>query len=146
MKRIIIFLISVFFASAALYATNDKVVSLSELPVKAQTMIKKHFPNQTVSFVKMDRDWLSKSYEVVFSNGDKIEFDKSGDWMDIDCEYTAVPTELIPARIMAQVSANYSGQKVTKIEKKRRGRYEVELSNQIELTFDKNFKLIELDR
>ncbi|SUB98082.1 Protein of uncharacterised function (DUF2874) [Porphyromonas macacae] len=68
-------------------------------------MIKKHFPNQTVSFVKMDRDWLSKSYEVVFSNGDKIEFDKSGDWIDIDCEYTSVPTELIPARIIAQVSA-----------------------------------------
>ena len=44
------------------------------MPQTAQTFIKTHFPDNKVAMAKMETDWFDKSYDVIFTNGDKLEF------------------------------------------------------------------------
>ena len=57
-----------------------------------------------------------------------------------------MPSALVPSQITTYVKTNYSGRPRVKGEKQRRGGYEVELSDGLELKFDKNYKLVDLDR
>ena len=87
---------------------------------------------------------LGKYYDVIFSNGNNIEFDRNGEWEDIDCKSSFVPNAIVPNKIKSYVSSNYPGMRIIKIDRDRK-EYGVDLSNGIELTFDKNFKLIDID-
>ena len=51
---------------------------------------------------------------------------------------------MIPAAIQAYVNKNYPNAKVKQIEKDRKG-YEVELTNGWDITFDKAFRVVDLD-
>ena len=55
-----------------------------------------------------------------------------------------VPAELVPAEISSYVSQNYPGQRILQIDRTRT-RYEVDLSNGLELKFNKRFKLVGID-
>ena len=110
----------------------------------AQQFIKSHFGNSKVAIAKMETDWLDKSYDVIFTDGNKLEFDKQGNWKEINCKYSAVPAGVIPAQILKYVSENYPDAKVLKIERDKKD-YEVKLSNRWELKFDLQFNLIDID-
>ena len=56
----------------------------------------------------------------------------------------AVPADLIPASIAEYVKTHFPGTQIVKIDKERRG-YEVELSNDLDLQFNKNGKFIGID-
>ena len=73
-----------------------------------------------------------------------MEFDNKGEWRDIEAKSDGVPAELVPAEINSYVSQNYPGQKILKIDRSH-SRYEVDLSNGLELKFNKRFKLVEID-
>lgn len=124
---------------------DDRPIDYSKLPKQSQTFITKYFSGKNIALVKMDKELFDTSYEVIFSDGNKVEFDKSGNWKDIDCSYTEVPAELIPAAIKTYVSKNYPNIKIDKIEKESRGRISVELSNDLDLLFDSSFNLINID-
>ena len=47
----------------------------------------------------METDWFDKSYDVIFTNGDKLEFDKKGVWTEVNCKYSAVPVAVVPDAI-----------------------------------------------
>lgn len=125
-------------------AGNDRLIQVNQLPATAQQLIKKHFPNRTVSVVKEDKDLTSKDYEVIFANGDKIDFDNKGNWDNIDCKSTAVPDALVPAPILKYVRANYPAVSIISIDKDRRD-IEIELSNRMDLKFDLKYNLIDID-
>ena len=72
------------------------------------------------------------------------EFDKKGNLTEIDCKRGAVPTQLIPKAIKIYLQNNYPDQVVKKMEIKK-NEYEVELANGLDLTFNKHFKLIDVD-
>ena len=144
MKKLFLILVSVFAMSATAMAIEDKPVSVDKLPQKAQLFIKTHFGTHQVAMAKMETDFLSKSYDVIFTNGDKVEFDRKGEWTNIDCEYSAVPMETVPAAIKAYVNKNYPNAKVKQIEKDRNN-YDVELTNGWDITFDKAFRVVDLD-
>ena len=82
--------------------------------------------------------------DVVRKNGDKIEFDRKGEWTDIDCKYSAVPTGIIPAPIAKYVADNYPDNKIVQIERDTRST-EVKLDNRMEIKFDKQHRVIEMD-
>lgn len=124
---------------------NDKQISFNELPAQSQQLIKQYFSNQPIALVKEDSDLFDKSYEVLFTNGDKIEFDKKGKWETIDCRYTYLPTDLVPKQILNHVNKNYSDIKIISIEKESKGGYEIVLSNGLDLDFDTRFNLINID-
>ena len=80
----------------------------------------------------------------MYQSGEKVEFDKKGNWKDIECKGSQVPANLIPAEITASVNAKFPGATITEIDRDRRG-YSVKLSNGLELEFNKKFQIVELD-
>lgn len=125
-------------------AGNDKPINVNELPAKAQTLLSKHFKGQKVMLATIESGVVSKSYDVVLRNGTKLEFDKKGNLTEIDCKQGIVPSQLIPQPIKNYLKENYRGETVRKIELNKK-EYEVELTNGIDLTFDKHFQLIDID-
>ena len=125
-------------------ADNDKPIPVNALPAKAQSLLNQHFNGQKVMLATIESGVISKSYDVVLKNGTKLEFDKKGNLTEIDCKQATVPANLIPQAIKDYLKDNYAGQSVKKIEIKR-NEYEIELSNGLDLTFNKHFQLIDID-
>ena len=125
-------------------ADNDKPINVKELPAKAQTLLSKHFKGQKVMLATIESGIVSRSYDVVLRNGTKLEFDKKGNLTEIDCKQGIVPSQLIPQPIKNYLKENYPAQAVKKIEMNKK-EYEVELTNRIDLTFNKHFQLIDID-
>jgi nitrogen fixation protein len=146
MKKMMFLFVSLFVMNLAVFADNDKPIQVTEMPKEAQSFVKSHFANQSVAVAKMETDFLDKTYDVIFTNGDKVEFDKKGNWTKVDCEHTQVPQAVIPAAIQLYVSKNYPDAKVVKIEKTDRKGFDVDLSNGFDIEFDKKMRVVEIDR
>ena len=116
MKKLIFLFVCVFSIQVAL-ADNDKPINFTQLPQAAQKFVKQHFPKAKIAFVKMETELFDKSYDVVFNNGDKLEFDKKGEWTEVNCKSTVVPAKVIPAPIKKYVETNYPEAKVLSIER-----------------------------
>jgi len=145
MKKLTLFWVYMFVFSAAIWASNDKPIKIAEMPQQAQTFIKNYFSTHSVALAKMESDVLSKSYDVIFTNGDKVEFDKKGRWTNIDCEHSVVPAGAVPQSIKEYVQKQYPSAKILKLELTDRKGYDVELSNDVEIEFDKKFNVIDID-
>lgn len=144
MKKLLVLLLSVFAFQFAAQADNDKPIELNQLPSKAQQFLNTYFKGKPVSFSKVDTGLFDKNYDVIFTNGDKIEFDKKGEWTDVSCKYSKVPEKVVPIEILKYVSKKYPGTDILQIEKDNK-KYDVKLSNKLELKFDRKFKLIGID-
>ena len=144
MKKLFLLLVSVFTMQVAM-ADNDKPVTFEQLPQAAQAFIKQNFADREIAFAKVDKDWLDATYDVLFTNGEKLEFNKKGEWKEMQCKLNSVPEKALPAAIVKFVNDKYPGAKVISIEKDRY-EYEVTLSNFWEITFDLQFNVIDLDR
>ena len=125
-------------------AGNNKPISVNALPAKVQTLLSQHFNDQKVMLATIESGVVSRSYDVVLRNGTKLEFDKKGNLTEIDCKQGIVPSQLIPQPIKNYLKENYRGEAVRKIEWNKK-EYEVELTNGIDLTFNKHFQLIDID-
>lgn len=125
-------------------ADNEKPITVDNLPTVARQLISKNFSGKKVALAKMESGILDKNYDVIFTNGDKLEFDKKGAWTEINCKRSAVPSALVPSAIKNYVKQNYSSNKIVKIERDGR-KYEVELSNGMEITFNNKFQVIDID-
>ena len=125
-------------------AGNDKPISVNALPAKAQTLLNNLFNGQKVMLATIESGVVSRSYDVVLQNGTKLEFDKKGNLTEINCKQGIVPALLIPQAIKNYLKDNYAGQSVQKIEMNK-NEYEVELTNGLDLTFNKHFQLIDID-
>ena len=137
MKKLAFLFVGLFVMTLTVWAGNDKPIQVSELPQKAQQFIKKHFADQSVAMAKMETEFMDKSYDVIFTNGDKVEFDKKGKWTSVDCKHTQVPAEVIPVDVQKYVTRNYPDAKILKIEVTDRKGYEIDLSNGFDIEFDK---------
>lgn len=144
MKKLITLSVCLFALLGLAKADNDKPISLNELPQKSQKFIKQYFPKNEISYAKVEKEVWDKKYEVVFVNGEKIEFDKKGDWKEIDCKFSAVPETLIPAAIKKHLAEQYPQAKVIQIERDSKG-YDVKLNNKLELKYTPTFQLKEID-
>ena len=139
------------FALAALlavqtsaYADTDKPIAVTDLPAVAQAVLNKNFTKHRIAWAKVETGFWEKSYDVFLANGDKVEFDRRGNWTEIVCRENGVPAELVPAAITTYLNSAYPGVKLVKIERER-GRYEAKLANGFEFTFDKHFRVVEVD-
>jgi hypothetical protein len=121
-------------------ADNDRVITFDQLPAPAQTLLKQHFANKVPLIVTVDWD----DYKIVYQSGEKVEFDKKGNWRELDCKSSNVPTALIPEQIKASVKKTFPGAIVIKLDRDRRG-YDVKLNNGMELEFNKNFEIVDID-
>ena len=126
-------------------ACSDRPVALTQLPVTIQTFVQQAFPGKNITYAEKDLELTGYKYDVVLADGTRIEFDTDDVWDKIECPLTnPVPTALIPAPIVAHIQANFPDAMITKIDKESYG-YEVELANGLELKFNKQGVLTEMD-
>ena len=143
MKHIASLLGSLALFSVAANA-DDKPIDFQQLPSSAKTFIKSEFPLESISFITKDSDLLDTTYDVHFASGLKIEFGSNGEWKEISRASLPIDSRFVPKQIVAAVASRWPGAEFKKIERYRHG-YEVELTNRLELKFDKKFRLTEID-
>ena len=146
MKKFTIILASLALMASTLtaFAGNDRIITVAELPAVSQQFIKAHFAGVEVSYAKVDEEMFDKDYKVVFVNGSKVEFAKDGQWKEVDCKYGEVPAAVVPQQIRDYVAKNFAGRKIVSIDRDKRD-WEVKLDNGLDLKFDLQFRLIEID-
>ena len=143
-KVSIMALVCLFTMSVNAVASKDKPINVSQLPQAAQQILKTDFPKMKVALAKMETGLFDTSYDVIFTNGDKVEFDRNGNWTELNCSHTEVPARLVPSEISSYLKKNYASAKILEIEKSRSD-YEVKLGNGMELTFNKKFQVVDID-
>ena len=143
MKSVIV---SGIFALMLLFTgCSDKPVMPAQLPAPIMSFIQQTYPGQTITFAQKDLELTGWKYEVFLADGTHVEFDTDDVWDKIESPVArAVPVQLIPAPIATHLQANFPGVIVTKIDKERNG-YEIELAMGIELKYNKQGALVEMD-
>lgn len=145
MKKMFLSLLVMMLAVVPMMADNDKIITREELPEQAQMFLTKHFENADVLYAKAERDMgVVTSYDVVLDGNVKVEFNRSGEWTSVDCERGQVPDSLLPRGVLDYVKKKFAKAYVVEIERDRMG-YEVKLSNDLDLDFDKNGKFLRVD-
>lgn len=127
-------------------ADNDKVTNnINELPQVSRTFLNNYFNGNKVSHIKIDKDlFLVDSYEVILTDGTSIEFNRDGEWKEVKSFQQNIPDTLIPVEIRQYVSQNYPDQRIMTVERGKRN-VSVDLANGLELKFDLNGHLIDID-
>ena len=144
MKKLVMMLVCMFAVHTMVMADNDKPIEVSQLPAKAQTFIKTYFNDHKVAMAKLESGMFYKSYDVVFTNGEKVEFDKSGELKEVRCRQSEVPAQIVPEAIRNYVKTNYPDARILQIEYDD-NEYEIKLSNRWEITFDSKMRVIDID-
>ena len=145
MKKILLTLVAIFSVGIfSVIANNDRVINKSQLPAPAQQFLNEHFAGVDLTYAKEERDIFKHSFEVRLADGTKIEFTSKGEWDEVECRFGEVPAAIVPQAIKEYIDKNYAGAKVLYIEKDRND-YEVKLSNRLELKFDKDFNIYDID-
>lgn len=145
MKKIVLILMMIVGLNSVAGAKDTVTRDSSVLPQAARTAIANNFKSK-VSLINVEKTLGAVSeFEVILSDGSEITFDKNGNWKEVDVPRgKAVPAGFIPAGVKDYVQQNHKGQKVESIDKDRQG-YDVELSNGIDLKFDKDGKFLRYD-
>ena len=126
-------------------ACSDKPVAPEQLPAPVTTFIQQTFPGQTITYAEKDIELTGSKYDVILADGTRVDFDTDNVWDKIECTMAnPVPTALIPAPIVTHIQANFPDALILKIDKERNG-YEVELANGLELKYNKQGVLTEMD-
>lgn len=146
MKKFTFALLLLIGAISAASAKDTFLHDASVLPKAAQTTIANNF-NAQVSLVKIDKEFGRVSeFEVILTDGTEISFDRDGNWENIETAATkAVPAAFIPKTISNFVANKHAGTKIVSIDKERNG-YEVELSNGIDIKFNRAGEFQRYDR
>lgn len=145
-KKILFAVVAVIGFATVASARDTYVRNVSVLPQAAQTILSNNFKSK-VSVIKIDKEIGRVSdYEVILTDGSEITFDRNGNWKEIEVGLKSkVPSSLIPKGISDYVNKNMRGQKIVGIEKERSG-YDVELSNGIDMKFDKAGRFVRYDK
>lgn len=145
MKKLLIALAMILGITGFAFAGDTYAHDASALPQTARTVIANNFKAK-VSLVKIDKDWGRVSeYEVTLTDGTEINFDREGNWKNVEVSKSkSVPRAFVPQAVRNFVARQQPGQRIVSIERDRKG-YDAELSNGIDLKFDKAGKFIRYD-
>lgn len=134
---------AIALASLQIVKADDRPVTFAQLPAAAQAFINTNYPDEKISYATVDDDLILPDYNVMLANGVKIQFEHNGSLEKIESR-AGVPENLIPFQIKDYVKLHYPDAIFLGYEIGRKS-YEVKLSNRLELKFNKNFILIEID-
>ncbi|ROT19144.1 hypothetical protein EEL53_11095 [Muribaculaceae bacterium Isolate-114 (HZI)] len=145
MKKLLMVLAMLIGIAGYGFAKDIYAHDASVLPKAAQSIIAKNFKAK-VSVVKMDKDFgRVTEYEAILADGTEISFDRDGNWDNIEVNKSkSVPAALVPKGIRNFVAKQQPGQRIVGIDKERSG-YDVELTNGIDLKFNKAGQFIRYD-
>lgn len=131
------------FLFAAIAKADDRPVTIEQLPAQAKAFLTEYYPEELVLYSTKDDDIILPDFNVVLENGVRLEFYNNGALKKVEA-LNGVPVKLIPPQIVEFVKARYPDTHFISYDVDRRD-YEVTLSNRLDLTFTKNFHLIEID-
>lgn len=140
MKKFALMMVAMLAIGLVARADDDRVITFQQLPAPAQAFHKQHFAGKVPLTITVDRD----DYTIYYESGEKVEFDKKGNWKDIDCRVSAVPPALVPEQIKAHLRGTFPGTTVIKLDKNRRG-WEVKINNGMEIEYSRSFQVIDMD-
>lgn len=126
---------------------KEEIIDVNGLPSMASNFLNENFNEIKVLSVIREKETLSGTeYQVLLNNGVEVKFDKSGNWIEVDARenLASIPTGFILAPIVSYVVDNYKDAGVNSIEKENYG-FDVELTNGLDLVFDKDGKFIRID-
>ncbi len=121
---------------------KDQSIAVSMLPESAKGFVTKYFSDAVIVSARID----GNEYEATLSDGTKIDFDKAGEWTDVDApKGRTIPSGFYPEAIDTYVAANYAGTGINEISKELRG-YDVELVSGVDLVFSQTGDFISVDK
>ncbi len=142
MKKIFTF-IAIAIASISIAKADDRPVTFDRLPAAAQAFISSNFPAEKISYATVDDDFIMPDYTVMLANGTKIQFKNNGLMEAIESR-AGIPLELVPVQLKDYAGLHYPDAIIIGYEIGKKT-YEIKLSNRLELKFNRNFYLIEID-
>lgn len=135
MKRYIIGMIACVAGLLALAGCDDeREIGYKRLPGGAQSFIETYFPGREVIRAERERDDGSRDYKVLLDDGTELQFDESGRWENIDCNFSLLPDGILPEVISEHIASNYPGGTVHEVNREFGG-YEISIGNGVELIY-----------
>ena len=78
-RKMMAFLIGITLLTISpAYADHDRAVTTEQMPRQAQEFIARYFPGEKIAYAKKESDFFEVIYEVMFTNGSKVEFRRNG--------------------------------------------------------------------
>lgn len=142
MKKIIV-IATVLLVSSAIMRADDRPVTFAQLPAAVQNFINVNYPSDKISYATVDDDFIRPDYNVVLVSGVRLQFTNSGALERIESR-AGVPDSFVPVQIKDYVKMYYPESFIIEYEVGKK-RYEIKLSNRLELKFNRNFNLVEVD-
>ncbi|HOG67622.1 MAG TPA: PepSY-like domain-containing protein [Bacteroidales bacterium] len=122
---------------------REKIISSSDLPSEITSYISTHFPNNVIIQVVLERDGLTKTYDILLSESISLEFNRKKEIIDID-GVTQLPNSVIPEKILQYVNTNYPTNFITDWELEYKNQ-QVQLDNGLNLEFNMNGDFLRID-
>ena len=127
------------------YSPVSLLPSPETASVRSQQFLAAHFKGLTVAFAVEDPKFIGSEYEVTYTDRTEVDFRSDGEWSSVERKYEAVPASVVPAQIQEYVAkSNFPNQYIRKIERNKYT-WEIELSNGLEIKFDRQFNVIGFD-
>ncbi len=143
MKHLLVLALSMVALCSIAMADRGTSIKFEQLPLKAQTFITDNFSKADVATVTQELD--DSDYNVFFTNGVKVEFDRNGDWDSV--KGNGISVAFAPQAIQNFLNEKHAGVKVIEIDRDFRYKeIEVNLANGLEIKFDFNGAFKRYDR
>ena len=123
---------------------KEQVITFDQVPEPAKAIVTAHFDASQIAYVILDKGLLDADYEVKFSDGRSLEFNKAGELTKVDCKQTEVPSALIPELVRQYVKANFPNAFITEWGKDDR-RWKAELNSGLDLEFNSKYEFVCID-
>ena len=125
----------------------ETTITVNDLPTAAQAFLKKYFPEYSVQKIIKNIEENVTIYEVSLEDGDEVDFDALGEWIQVNSEYgKTIPTGFIPEPIIQTLDYQYNGYGIAEINTSGQNYHLVLSNNQggdsIELVFNQSGEII----
>ena len=140
MRKLLI-LLAVLMGTTMMWAQESKYpIEVKKLPDLATRNLKSYFPGIEVTEVYTVTQKIKDEYYVVLDNSVLVVFDKHGQWSRVEANDAEIPERMIDGRIKMDMAKNKITSRVIKMEKDKKGNYEVVLEDGTQLHYDNQFK------
>lgn len=145
MKKIFVSAALLFAGITASFAGDrERPITLDKLPAAAQEFLAANFKDLTLAYAVEDPKFIGSEYEVIYTDRTEVDFESNGEWSSVERKYAAVPAAIVPVQIADYVKKSFAGESIRKIDRDKYT-WDVELSNGLEIKFDRNFQVIDID-
>ena len=117
---------------------DEKKIDFGYLPSEARSFIENYFPSADILSIVQEKEDGRKEYQVKLSNGTDMEFDEDGEWTNIECYFSPLPTGILPANVITKVEELHPEAYINGVEKELGG-YVVEVTDAGGIDWDMRF-------